>query len=395
MNAEIPQLKSDTTALATSWEAQIGSVRVLFGPDRMQEAGDEVLALGGRRVLVVSDPGLEAAGHLQTLQTTLANAELEVATFCQVSENPSSEQVREGAVFASTIAPDCILALGGGSAMDCAKGINFLHTNGGRMADYWGYGRVTRPLLPALGIPTTAGTGSEAQSFALISDSSSHRKMACGDDSARFRAVILDPSLLSSVPARIAAATGLDAVSHALESHVSTRSNPISRLYSRHAWELLNRALAPSLTEDADLETSGRVLLAAHLAGAAIEQSMLGAAHACANPLTAVFGITHGQAVALMLPHVVRFNAAAAADEYCELAQVADLESSSSPAEAIACRIEDLRRSAGLPQRLQDLGVPRTELPTLAKAAALEWTARFNPRPVDQEELESLYAAAY
>jgi alcohol dehydrogenase len=279
--------------------------------------------------------------------------------------------------------------------MDCAKGINFLLTNGGRMEDYRGFGRATQPLLPAVGIPTTAGTGSEAQSFALISDSTSHRKMACGDPSARFRAVILDPALLSSAPVRVAAASGLDAVSHAVESFVSTRRNPMSRILARQAWELLHRHLDRSLSTGATDADRGQILLAAHLAGASIEQSMLGAAHACANPLTAVFGVTHGQAVALMLPHVVRFNAEVATEDYLELALASELETTLGGGEAIARRIEAMRRTAGLPERLRDLDVSRAEIPALAAGAAVEWTARYNPRPVGQVELESLYESAY
>lgn len=279
--------------------------------------------------------------------------------------------------------------------MDCAKGINFLLTNGGQMTDYQGFGRATQPLLPAIGIPTTAGTGSEAQSFALISDSGSHRKMACGDPSARFRTVILDPTLLSSAPIQVSSAAGMDAVSHALESFVSTAHNPISQMLARQAWQLLQRHLDESFEPTAAVAVLGQVLLAAHLAGAAIEQSMLGAAHACANPLTAAFGITHGLAVALMLPHVVRFNAAVVAESYAELADAAHLDTINGGAEAIACRVEEMRHDAGLPERLRDLQVTKAEIPTLAAAAQREWTARFNPRPVSQKELESLYESAH
>jgi len=379
----------------TSWEAEIGPVRVLFGQERIRETGAVVQALGCRRVLLVSDPGIRAAGHLENLQTILDRAELQVTIFDKVAENPTTEQVEEGLAFAAPQRPDCVVALGGGSAMDCAKGINFLLTNGGRMADYRGFARASHPLLPAVGIPTTAGTGSEAQSFALISDSDSHRKMACGDPSARFQAVILDPTLLSSAPLQVAAASGLDAVSHAIESFVSTRRNPFSRILARHAWQLLHHHLDGSLTQEAAIEERGHVLLAAHLAGAAIEQSMLGAAHACANPLTAAFGITHGQAVALMLPHVVRFNSAVAADDYMELAVSCDLDTSTGGAATLADRIEEMRHRARLPERLRELHVAKGEIPALATAAALEWTARFNPRPVNQVELESLYESAY
>ena len=363
-----------------NWEADIGSVRVLFGADRMTEAAELVQKLAGRRVLVVSDPGIHRAGHLERLESVLEAAGLEAFTFTDVDENPDTRQVDLGTAFARQHRPDCVIALGGGS---------------GRMSDYWGFGLVDKPLLPAIGIPTTAGTGSEAQSYALITQTKTHRKMACGDPSARFRFVVLDPALLASVPAEVAAANGMDALSHALESSVSTAANPVSRMLAYRAWSLLQKNLISSLEAAASTATRSRVQLAAHLAGAAIEQSMLGAAHACANPLTARFQIPHGQAVALMLPAVMRFNTPQAAGVYRYLAEAAGLGSGPQATEALIARIEEMRRRAGLAGRLAERDVPRSVIPELAAAAAEEWTARFNPRPVDQHDLETIYEAAY
>jgi alcohol dehydrogenase len=390
-----PKPQNTADLAAAHWDAEIGSIRVLFGEDRCQEAGTLVDELGCRRVLLVSDPGIRQAGHLRRLQDNLTSCGLAVRTFDRVDENPTCRQVDEGVAEASPFAPDCIVALGGGSAMDCAKGINFLLTNGGRMADYWGFGRATQPLLPSIGIPTTAGTGSEAQSYALICDDATHRKMACGDSKARFRAVILDPNLTASAPHRVAAAAGLDAVSHAVETYVSTRRNPVSQMLALTAWKLLEPNLERSLEDGASAERRGKVLLAAHLAGAAIEQSMLGAAHAGANPLTAVFGITHGQAVSLLLPHVVRFNAEEAESGYLELMRAAGLESPGGAGETLAARIEQMRGHADLPSHLRQIGVSASELSDLAAAAALEWTGRFNPRPVGEPEFLALYETAF
>ena len=377
------------------WEADISTIRVVFGEGRVREVGNLVLDLECRRVLLVSDPGIRQAGHVGVAEEALQAAAVKVFTFDTVGENPSTREVEEGVEFAAPHQPDCIVALGGGSAMDCAKGVNLLLTNGGEMADYWGFGRAKTPLLPAIGIPTTAGTGSEAQSFALISDVENHRKMACGDHQARFRSVILDPGLLASAPTTVAAASGLDAVSHAVESFVTTRRNPVSDMLARKAWSLLESQLEEFLSDRASVQARGRVMLASHLAGAAIEQSMLGAAHACANPLTAAFGITHGLAVALMLPHVVRFNSAVVDDDYQKLADLADFPGNGDAGEAVARRIESMRAAAELPKHLQELGVSKAELPALAESAALEWTARFNPRPVSQAELLAIYEAAF
>lgn len=276
--------------------------------------------------------------------------------------------------------------------MDCAKGINFVLTNGGSIEDYRGSGKAERPMLPSLGVPTTAGTGSEAQSYALITQEGTGIKMACGDKKAGFLRVILDPALVSSVPPAIAGIAGIDAVSHAVESYVTTRRNPVSQLLAREAWRLLESGLPKVVAGRGEIESWSGMLLGAHLAGAAIEQSMLGAAHACANPLTARFPLPHGVAVGLMLPHVVRFNAAQVGPLYDELRLAAD--PTGAPA-SLEERICELRSLAGLPERLRDCDVPRPCLPELAAEAERQWTAGFNPRPVTRANLLELYEAAY
>lgn len=370
----------------TSWEAEVGSVRVVSGPGRLTELPALVAELGVAKLLLVTDPGLEAAGHADRALAALAGT-VETVVFDGVEENPTSHEVERGTRMAHEAGIEAIVALGGGSAMDCAKGINFLYTNGGKMEDYWGIGRAKRPMLPSLAVPSTAGTGSEAQSYALITHPENGRKMACGDPKARFRAVILDPEVASTAPRRVAAATGMDAVSHAVETAVSRRSNPVSRMLSRTAWRLISNRFQPALTDPSDLGAIAAMQLGAHLAGAAIEASMLGAAHAAANPLTARHHIVHGEAVGLMLPHVVRFNGAGPAPAYD------DLEPAGS--DRLANRVEEFRRAAGLAEQLRDRGVGQDSIPELAEMATLEWTGEFNPRPVTAADFEKLYEAAY
>ena len=305
--------------------------------------------------------------------------------FDGVEENPTSRHVADGAQFAKDQGGiDLLIGLGGGSAMDCAKGINFILTNGGRMEDYWGVDKATKPMFSSIGIPTTAGTGSEAQSFALISQEDTHQKMACGDKKARFRTVILDPVLTATAPKGVTAATGIDAISHAVESYVSTQRNPISQMFAKEAWHLLEKSFEVVVRDPENIEARSRMLLGAHLAGAAIENSMLGAAHACANPLTARYNITHGVAVGLMLPGVVRFNSQVVSTLYQDLYP--------SPLNE---RISKLRAVAGLPERLRDFEIQREDLPQLAEAASKEWTGKFNPRQVSKVELLKLYEAIY
>jgi alcohol dehydrogenase len=374
--------------------------RVVFGPGSLNRLGELARELGDTRVLLVTDPGLEQAGHPQRAVESIRQAGLEVFLFDGVEPNPTDTHVQAGVDFARPLDIDLIVSVGGGSSMDCAKGINFILTNGGTMADYKGFGKATKPMLPSIGIPATAGTGSEAQSYALIADEKSHMKMACGDRKAAFRVAILDPEVTVSQPQGVTAITGIDALSHALESYVTSKRNALAQLFARQAWKLLEVNLETVLKKPSDLEARGAMQVGAYLAGTAIENSMLGACHACANPLTAHYGITHGLAIGILLPHVVRFNAAAVGELYQELAEESGFidpdrnGQGDAAAEIIAERIHALMRFAGLPASLTECGVSGGILPVLAEEAAQQWTARFNPRPVTEADLLALYTAA-
>jgi alcohol dehydrogenase len=359
--------------------------RVIFGAGSLSQLGEAARPLG-RRALLVTDPGLEHVGHPQRAADELRKVGVDVIVFDGVKENPTEHEVRNGVAAAKEHRTDLIVAVGGGSAMDCAKGINFLLTNGGRMADYRGHDKATKPMLPSVGVPTTAGTGSEAQSYALITDPSSHMKMACGDKKAAFRVCILDPELTLSQPATVTAVTGIDAVAHAVESYVCTKANPFSRMCSIAAWQHLQPNFATVLREPDNLTARAAMQVGAHFAGMAIEAAMLGVCHSCANPLTAHYGLTHGVAIALMLPHVVRFNAPVAGARYAELA---------GSAERLADRVAVLAADAGLPKTLREAGVSGSILGLLAHEANQQWTARFNPRPVTEEDILGIYQAAW
>lgn len=368
--------------------------RLVFGPGALARVGELARELGFRRTLLVSDPGLLAAGHAARAAALLRADGIQVDPFHDFDHDPDTVMVQRGAEAAARSGADSIVAIGGGSSLDCAKGLNFLLTNGGRMHDYRGYGKATRPLLPMLAVPTTAGTGSEAQSYALISDAATHEKMACGDPAAAFRVALLDPELTLSQPRTVTASAGYDALSHAVESYVTLERTGVSAVFAREAFRLLEGAFERVLDEPADVQARSAMLLGAHLAGAAIEASMLGATHACANPLSARHGTTHGVAIALMLPHVVRWNAEAAAPLYAELLLAAGREPGADPAGRLAERLEELARRADLPRGLRGAGVTEDELPSLADEAATQWTGRFNPRPFDAAAALGLYRAA-
>jgi alcohol dehydrogenase len=369
--------------------------RVVYGEGALLLVGNLARQLGFAKPLVVADPGIVAAGLVDRVVGILEDAALETTRFHEFDANPDSTMVERGRLHGARHEVDSIIALGGGSSLDCAKGINFVLTNGGGARDYRGYGKATQPMLPMIGIPTTAGTGSDAQSYALISDPATHEKMACGDPGAAFRLAILDPQLTVSQPPAVTATTGYDALSHAVESFVTTRRTPVSDLFAREAWRLLHASYERVLEAPGDLAARGAMLLGAHYAGAAIEQSMLGATHACANPLTARYGTTHGVAIAVMLPHVVRRNAVAVGDRYAELLRTAGIDPGAQPGDRLAARLADLARAGHLAATLRDLGASRRDLAALAADAATQWTGTFNPSPFDASAALELYEHAY
>ncbi len=375
--------------------------RLVYGPDAIERIGDLTRGTGARSILLVTDPGIVAAGHAARVRSRLEAAGLEVFLFDGVCENPTTNTVAECLRVAKQSAIDGIVGLGGGSSMDTAKGANFLLTNGGEMKDYWGVGTASKPMLPLVAAPTTAGTGSECQSAALIADAVTHLKMACLDPKAAACIAILDPVLTVSQPARVAAVTGVDAIAHAVETAVTTKRNALSLMYSLEAFKLCVTGLPQVISRPGDIEARGRMLLGAALAGTAIENSMLGAAHSAANPLTAHFDVVHGAAVGVMLPHVVRFNGGNpdAKRSYAELASAPEIACVSggidAAHEALIARLESLLNLAGVPRSLQDCGVTRESIPLMATEAARQWTANFNPRPIVAEDFAALYEAAF
>ncbi len=396
----MPHAVTPTGELTAPFDYQ-PRTRIVFGVNAVARVGEIVRELGARKILLVTDPGLAAAGHEKHVLQSLAADGVHAVVFDRVHENPTTRDVDACLAVARAAGIEAIIGLGGGSSMDTAKGCNFLLTNGGQMKDYWGVGKATKPMLPLIAIPTTAGTGSECQSAALIADEATHQKMACLDPKAAARVAILDPALTVSMPPRVAACTGIDAIAHAVETAVTKKRTPLSVMFSHEAFKRLVPNLARVLENSGDLEARGHMLLGAALAGTAIENSMLGAAHSAANPLTAHYGIVHGQAVGMMLPHVVRFNAMdeRARQAYAELASAPEIacvsEGLDQAVEALVGEIEALLELAKMPATLSGCGVLEKDLPTLAAEAAKQWTASFNPRPVTEKDFLTLFEAAF
>ncbi|XAM00192.1 iron-containing alcohol dehydrogenase [Phycisphaeraceae bacterium D3-23] len=385
-------MTSITTPSPTDLEHTPGT-RLVFGVDALEQVGELAGELGARRVMMISDPGVTDAGHTARAHAIVEAAGLAAQSYTGVHENPSTADVNSAVACAKRFEPDLLVGLGGGSALDTTKGCNFIYTNGGVMADYHHTDREVRPMLPMIAVPTTHGTGSEAQSYALIADEYTHMKMACGSPHALPRIALLDPRLTLTQPHSVATCTGIDAITHAIESYVCTRRNPVSARYAIESFTLTINALPRVIEDPADLKARGDMLLGAAYAGLAIENSMLGSAHASANPLTARFGTVHGQAVGVMLPHVIRFNAIdpAANRHYAELAKRAGLACS----DELADRITALLLQAGLQPGLATLGVDPSSFGALSVQAAGQWTARFNPRAITADDFAGLYQQAY
>src|SRR5216117_4168779 len=228
--------------------------RIVFGLNSVERVGELARGLGAKVVLVVTDPGIVTAGHADRVEHILQSCGLGVLVFDEVHENPTTRDVDRCLEVAKSAGIDTIVGLGGGSSMDTAKGCNFLLTNGGQMQDYWGVGKAKKPLLPLIAIPTTAGTGSECQSAALIVDERTHQKMACLDSKAAARTAILDPALTLSQPPRVAASTGIDAIAHAVETAVTKKRNPLSLMFSHESFKLCVAGLPRVLETPLDVE---------------------------------------------------------------------------------------------------------------------------------------------
>lgn len=348
--------------------------RIVFGPGALDRLGEVVTRLHRAQALLITDAGVMAAGIAPRAVATLREAGVPVSVHAEVREDPTDSDVRRALEAAQAAQPDLLIAVGGGSAIDTAKGVNL----------------ATGRFLPIVAVPTTAGTGSEVQSYALIADDETHRKRARGNPANVPSAVILDPELTLSLPERVTAAAGVDALVHALETAVTRARTAASLLFAHEAFRLIVHHLERVLADPRDLEARAAMLLGATWAGQAIELSMLGAAHAAANPLSARYGTVHGHAVALMAPHVIRYNSADAETRaaYDALRRAAGIDGD------LADYIAGMLTRCKLPTSLRAAGITSPDVDALAADAATQWTGQHNPRPVDHAAFVQLYRAA-
>ncbi len=372
------------------FEFSLGA-RVMFQIGLAGELGQVISnALPQRRALIVADQGVVAAGLLEPIQSGISPVEI-VGVFDDVPPNSSVVKVTAGAELARELGADLLIAVGGGSPIDTAKGIRILLTLGGTIPDYEGYNVIEGSLTPLVAVPTTAGTGSEVTPIAVILDEADHRKISIVSRYVTPDLAILDPMMTRTLPPRLTAATGMDALSHAIETYVSTENNPFSDSLALAAIDMIATYLRDAVHNGENMEARSQLLMAAAMAGIACGNSLFGVVHALSHALGGKFPAHHGTANAIFLPPGMRFNSEVVPERYVRIARAMGVNvGGRSEAEVIAdgiAAVKTLTMDCGLPTRLRDVGVPREALPELAELAAVEPAIFNNPRPATPEEL--------
>ena len=356
--------------------------RVVFGAGALSEAPLELDRLGLSRAVIVTDRVLaEKTDLVARLRSTLGARC--VGTYADAIPDSGIHVVDAGAAYARGLSADSLVSLGGGSAIDTAKGMAVVLTEGGSLVDHQGFQNLTRRQTPHVAIPTTHGTGSEVTRYAVIKDHEERHKLLFGDFHLIPDAAILDPALTVGMPPLIAAGTALDALAHAVEAMHSLQRNPIADGLALHAARLIWRWLPRAMAAPKDLAARGQLLIGATIAGTAFDNAQVGLVHAIAHSVGGRHGVHHGIANAIAMPHVIRFNAPEAAFAYAEIARALGLSSSSSDeqaTEALARGITDFSRDAGLPTRYREVNVPKADLPAIAELAITDGAIVYNPR---------------
>lgn len=379
--------------------------RVLFGTGVSAELGGELARYGARRALVVTEKILRQLGIVARVEKALAGSQTEiVAVFDGVVPNSELAVVRQGLEQARAARVDMVIALGGGSAMDTAKAINMALSHGGDLMDYQGAQMLTGPCRPLIALPTTAGTGSEVSNVSAIHDAANHTKVLFVDNHLMPDLAVLDPELTLSMPARVTAATGMDALTHAVESFVSSQAFPIADGLALQAAHLISENLLAAVRDPNDVAARGNMLAAACMAGMAFTQAGVGCVHAMSHATGGIFGVAHGEANSILLPVGMEFNLKECPERFSELARVLGVRETRGldPVESGRKAIERVRQLqvllkefAGLASRLSEVGVDEARLPEIAAAALLDGAMIYNRRIADEADVLEMLRKAY
>lgn len=370
----------------------------LMGADCLKDAGDQVGELGFKKALIVTDKVLGQIGIVKKVTDVLDNKNIEYAIYDETKPNPTVKNVNDGLALLKEKECDFVISLGGGSAHDCAKGIALLATNGGEIKDYEGVDKSKKPQLPMVGINTTAGTGSEMTLFAIITDEERHIKMALVDKHLTPIIAVNDPILMLAMPKSLTAATGMDALTHAIEAYVSTSATPITDACAEKAIELISNYLVNAVENGQDVEARDMMAYAEYLAGMAFNNASLGYVHAMAHQLGGFYNLPHGVCNAILLPHVQEYNKATSASRLAKIAKImgGNIEGLTDEQGADLCidMIKSLSQTIGIPEGLGVLGVKESDFETLATNALNDACSLTNPRKGNLEEVIAIFRKA-
>lgn len=374
--------------------------RIQFGPGSINDLATTVKDFNGTNVFLVVDPGLVKAGLIAKITAPLKKAKIPFTVYDNIDPEPGLKLADKGKKIAKEAGCDCVVGVGGGSAMDVAKAVAILLTNGGKAVDYLGLGLIKKPGVPKIMVPTSSGTGAEVTFTAVFINEKTGSKGGMNGDPLYPDAAILDPELTLSLPPHVTAFTGIDALTHALEAYTSTQAHPISEMYSLEAIGLIADNLAAAYANGGNLEARSAMLMGSLLGGKALATAGVGLVHAMAYPMGGMFGVPHGLANAVLLPYVIEYNLIGNMEKFAILAEVLgqntnDLtlrESANLCVEALF----DLNNDVGIPATLKDLDIPFEKIPEMAKIAlTVTRPVENNPRQPTLDEVIAIYETAY
>jgi alcohol dehydrogenase len=374
----------------------VANINLRFGSGTAQTLAGELGALGVSKPFVMIDPGVHQGGVAAPILKTLEAAGIAARLFTEIESNPADVTIERAFAVAQKSDCDSVVGIGGGSAMDSAKGVGLLMANGGAIADYDGMNKVKRDLPPVIAIPTTAGTGSEVTANAAVTRASDHYKMSLRSPRLLPKLAIIDPLLLRTLPRGAAAASGLDALTHAIEGFLSVRASPLSDMFALQAMDLLASNVRAFVANPENLEAASSMALGSMLAGLVVSNTGTGNDHALARAIGGLCDVAHGVATAMLLPHVMEFNASARPERYVEIAKAIGVSVHGSPREVAMHAVDEIRQlltDLDLPTRLRDVGVPQERLQEVVEVAIKNVGP--NPRRTSPQDLSAILSAVY
>ncbi len=388
----------ETNDLALASVVKFHAPEVVFGLGALDEAGFAAARLGARRPLVVTDPGLLEAGWVEVLLDRLHEARLAPQVWSAVTPNPKDHEVRAAYDFYAGQQCDVIIAIGGGSCIDAAKGVAILSSNDGDILDYAGVDQVTRPIPPLLMIPSTSGTGADVSQFCIVTDTERSVKITIMGRALVPDISLTDPRLLTTMPDALNAATGLDALTHGIESFVSLAHNPLADIHALSSVRLVCGHLRTTIDQPTEERARAKMAQASLQAGLAFSNAILGATHAMSHQVGGLLDAPHGVVNGVLLPHVIRYNAQASPDRFVALATAVGLEVGAMPgveaAELLAEHVRRLADDVGVPRGLRDLGVTEADVHQMAHTALDDACLTTNPREADEADVRRLFLGA-